>query len=180
MTVHIALLRAVNVGGHQQVAMADLRDLLTRLGFSGVRSLLQSGNLVFRSDAGAGAQLERTLEAETAKRLGVATDFFVRTAAEWRAVVARNPFREEARRDPGHLVVLFLKDEPDGKDVKALEDAIVGREEVQAVGKQLYAVYPDGQGKSRLTIALIEKKLGTRGTGRNWNTVLKLEALSGG
>ncbi|HEU5171557.1 MAG TPA: DUF1697 domain-containing protein, partial [Gemmatimonadales bacterium] len=93
MTIHVALLRAVNLGGHNQVAMSDLRDLLTRLGFVDPRSLLQSGNLVFRSAGPTGADLERLLAVEAEKRLHLRTDFFVRTGEEWNAVVARNPFR---------------------------------------------------------------------------------------
>src|SRR5574341_1527206 len=100
MTTYIALLRGINVGGHKLVAMADLRDLLTRLGFADARSLLQSGNLVFRSEKRTAAQLERLLQAEVEKRLRLRTEFFVRTAAEWKALVARNPFREAAERDP--------------------------------------------------------------------------------
>lgn len=177
MTTHVALLRGINVGGHKMVAMADLRDLLTRLGFADARSLLQSGNLVFRSEKRTAAQLERFLEAEVEKRLGLRTEFFVRTAPEWAAIVAGNPFREEAERDPGHFLVLFLKHAPDARNVKALQAAITGPELVRAEGRQAYVVYPDGIGRSRLTSTLIEKHMG-RGTGRNWNTVLKLAALA--
>jgi uncharacterized protein (DUF1697 family) len=177
MTIHVALVRGINVGGHKPVAMADLRDLFTRLGFADAQSLLQSGNLVFRSTARAGGPLERLLEAEARKRLGLQADFFVRSAKEWSAIVAHNPFRREAERDPGHLLVMVLKDAPDPKNVKALQAAITGPEIVRAVGRQAYITYPDGVGRSRLTNALIEKTLGTRGTGRNWNTVIKLEAL---
>jgi uncharacterized protein (DUF1697 family) len=178
MTTHIAVVRGINVGGHKQVAMAHLRDLLTQLGFADPRSLLQSGNLVFRGSKRTSAQLERLLEAEAEKRLGLETHFFVRTAEEWKQVVARNPFTAEAKRDPGHLLVMFLKQAPEVKNVEALQAAIVGREIVRADGAQLYVVYPDGVGRSRLTHSLIEKKLGTRGTGRNWNTVLKLRDLA--
>ena len=178
MTTHIALLRAINLGAHNAVPMADLRDLLTRLGFRDVRSLLQTGNLVFESDGSAGEQLERLLEAEAKKRLRLETDFFVRSGQEWRTVIKRNPFPREAVGDPAHLVVMFLKGAPDAKTVKALQTAITGSEVVRGVGKHLYAVYPDGIGRSRLTNALIEQKLGTRGTGRNWNTILKLGALT--
>ncbi len=178
MRVYLALLRGINVGGHKQVAMADLRALLTHLGFLDARSLLQSGNLVFRGNARTGAHLERLLEAEAAKRLHLQTDFFVRTAEEWKALVAQNPFRKEAERDPGHLLVMFLKDAPDVASVEALQAAITGPERVRAEGRHAYVVYPIGIGRSRLTNALIEKKLGTRGTGRNWNTVLKLGALA--
>jgi len=118
------------------------------------------------------------LETEAKKRLDLQTDILVRTAQEWTSVVARNPFREQARRDPGHLVVQFLKDAPRASDVRALQRAIKGPELVRAEGKQLYVVYPDGIGRSRLTNKLIEDKLSTRGTGRNWNTVLKLAALA--
>jgi uncharacterized protein (DUF1697 family) len=179
MGLQIALVRGINVGGHKQVAMAELRDLLTRLGFADARSLLQSGNLVFRSGAQTGPQLERLLEAEAEKRLGLHSDFFVRAAAQWKTIVADNPFRREAERDPGHLMVVFLKDAPEAEAVKALQAGITGPEVVRAKGRQAYIVFPDGVGRSRLTHALIEKKLGTRGTGRNWNTVMKLGALAG-
>ncbi len=159
--------------------MADLRDLLTQLGFGDARSLLQSGNLVFRGVATTSGRLERLLEAEAKKRLDLETTFFVRTAEEWKDIVARNPFPKEAERDPAHLVVVFLKDAPDAERVKALESAIAGPEIVRAHGTEAYIVYPAGIGESRLTNTLIEKKLGTRGTGRNWNTVLKLGALTG-
>ncbi len=178
MKIYLALLRGINVGGHKQVAMTDLRDFFTQLGFVGARSLLQSGNVVFRSHERTGAELERVLEVEAKKRLAFGTDFFVRSAEEWKAVVAGNPFREQARRDPGHLVVLFLKNAPNVKTVDELRAAITGSEVVRAAGRQAYIVYPDGIGRSRLTNALIERKLGTRCTGRNWNTVLKLGALA--
>lgn len=179
MTVQIALLRAVNVAGHAAVPMSDLRDLLSGLGFKEVRSLLQSGNLVFQGGRQSGAAVERLLEMEAAKRLDLTTDFFVRTAKEWDAVVAENPFRDEARRDPGHLVVMALKQAPDAAAVAALRAAIKGRETVHAEGRHAYIVYPDGIGRSRLTNRIIESKLGTRGTGRNWNTVRKLAELAG-
>ncbi|OFV81730.1 MAG: hypothetical protein A2Y78_03010 [Acidobacteria bacterium RBG_13_68_16] len=179
MTTHIALLRGINIGGHKQVAMADLRDLLTALGFADVRSLLQSGNLVFRARARTGGQLERMLETETEKRLALQTSFFVRTAEEWKAIVGHNPFREEAERDPAHLAVMFLKATPNASDVKALQAAITGPEVVRAGGRQAYVTYPNGFALSRLTNILIEKKLGTRCTGRNWNTVLRIAALAG-
>jgi uncharacterized protein (DUF1697 family) len=97
MTTYVALIRGINVGGHKLVAMADLRDFLTQLGFIEPRSLLQSGNLVFRSNARTSAQLERSLEAEARKRLALQADFFVRTAREWKTIVANNPFPEEAQ-----------------------------------------------------------------------------------
>jgi uncharacterized protein (DUF1697 family) len=178
MTIQIALLRGVNVGGHNAVAMSDLRELLTELGFVDARAILQSGNLIFRCEARTGVDLESLLETEAEKRLGLRADFLIRSAGEWREVVARNPFRKEAERDPGHLVVMFLKSAASEKDVKAVHAAIAGSEMIRGDGGHLYIVYPDGIGRSRLTNALLEKKLGIRGTARNWNTVLKIAALA--
>jgi uncharacterized protein (DUF1697 family) len=175
---HIALLRAINLAGHNKVAMSDLREILTGLGFEQVQSLLQSGNLVFRADGRTSTQLERALEAAVKRRLGLETDFFVRTASDWKAIIAGNPFPEEARRDPNHLLVMLLKTAPGREKLAALQKAITGREIVGLDGRQAYLVYPDGIGRSRLTTAAIEKQLGTRATGRNWNTVLKLGALT--
>jgi uncharacterized protein (DUF1697 family) len=176
MTSYLALLRAVNVGGKTTIGMADLRAMLGELGLAEPRSLLQSGNLLFRSEGRTAADLENLLATETEQRFGLKTDFFVRTADEWDAVVASNPFPKEAESDPGHLVVMALKEAPAAAAVAALQAAIVGRETVRAVGRQAYLVYPDGIGESKLTIQRIEKQLGTRGTGRNWNTTLKLQA----
>src|SRR5260370_41008507 len=103
MSMYVALLRGINVGGRNQVAMPGLRDLLAALGFDGVKSLLQSGNLVFESDRRTDAELERLLEVETAKRLDVSVNYLVRSANEWKTMVARNPFPDEAKHDPSHL-----------------------------------------------------------------------------
>ena len=180
MTTYIGLLRAVNLTGYNKIGMADLRELLTRLGLRGVETLLQSGNFVCQSDARNAAELERLVEGAAAKQLGLTTDVLVRSDKEWKTLIAENPFPKEAKLDPSHLLAVVLKAAPDRASVKALEQAITGREIVTVKGRCAYIVYRDGIGRSRLTSAVIEKKLATRGTGRNWNTVLKLAALAGG
>ena len=177
MTVFIALLRAVNVGGKGKLAMADLRAMAGEMGLAAPQTLLQSGNLVF-SAKGKAAELESALEAETARRFGVKTSFLIRTAAGWDALIAANPFPEEARDDPSHMVAMPLRHAPAADALQALRETIRGREKAEVAGRTLYLVYPDGIGTSKLTIAIIERKLGTIGTGRNWNTVLKLKALA--
>ena len=157
--------------------MTDLRNFLTQLGMEDVRSLLQSGNLVFGSKVRTGAELERFLETEAHDRLSLDVDFFVRTPDEWKSIIRQNPFRKEAERDPGHLIVLFLKSAAGVDDIVALQGAIRGPEIVRAKGKQAYIYVPDGQGRSKLTTAILEKHMG-RGTGRNWNTVLKLGIMA--
>ena len=175
---HVALLRAVNVGGRGSLTMTDLRAIAERLGLTDVRTLLQSGNLVFDSKGKKAAALEAALKAALKQHRGIETDFLVRSAKELDAVVAANPFPDEATSAPGRLLVMFLKDRPGAKDVQALRDAHKGPESIRQEGRELYIVYPDGIGRSKLTGSLIEKKLGTRGTGRNWNTVTRLANLA--
>jgi uncharacterized protein (DUF1697 family) len=177
MPAHVALLRAVNLPSHNKASSSELRALMTKLGLADGRTLLASGNMVFGSTGKTPAALEALLAAAAQKQLGLATEIFVRTEREWSALIAANPFRAEAKADPAHLVLMTFKDAPGAAQVAALEAAIVGRERVAAQGRHAYVVYPDGIGRSRLTVALIERKLGTRGTGRNWNTVLKLAAM---
>lgn len=178
MPAYLAFLRAVNVGGTGKLPMAELRTWLTHLGLADVRTVLQSGNALFRAGSTSPEKLEQRLTAAAAKDLGLKTTFFVRTVPAWSQVIARNPFPSEATTDPAHLVVLLLKNAPAAAQVKALQAAISGREQVRAHGRQAYVFYPDGIGESKLTLAMIEKRLGTRCTGRNWNTVQKMAALA--
>ena len=178
MTTYVALLRGINVGGNKMVPMAALRVALEKMGLSDVRTVLQSGNVIFRFAARASGTLERSLEDEVEKRLKCRADIHVRTATEWHDVVARNPFTEEAQSDPGHLLVIFFKAPIDTAKAKALQAVIPGRERIHADGRQLYVVFPDGVGTSKLP-RLVDRHLAASGTGRNWNTVLKLSALAG-
>jgi uncharacterized protein (DUF1697 family) len=176
-TRYVALLRAVNLAGRNQVSMAALREVFAHLGMAEPQTLLQSGNIVFGCPQRDAGELERILEAEVTRRLRVTTQSFVRSADEWQQIVSANPFPAEAERDPGHLLVVVFKQPTTAAAVQELQAAITGREVVRGIGRHVYIVYPDGVGRSRLTNALIEKKLGTSGTGRNWNTVLKLQAI---
>jgi uncharacterized protein (DUF1697 family) len=175
VTPHVALFRAVNVGGRKATSV-ELKALADDLGLKDARTLLQSGNLVFRS-ARAGAELEAEIERAFVLRFGFATDVLVRGPEEWRATVAANPFAAMAERDPSHLLVVALKSTPAAADVAALSAWIPGRETLAAAGRALFVGYPDGVIASKLTGALIERRLGVRGTARNWNTTTKLAAM---
>ena len=178
MTTYIGVLRAINLGAYNKIAMSDLRTMLESLGFEDPKTLLLSGNIIFKTGPGSSAKLESMLEAASTKHLNVTTDYFVRSAKEWQAIVDENPFKKEAKSDPGHLLMMCLRDAPMPAQVQALQESISGREIVKAKGRHAYFVYPDGVGRSKLTIQKIEKALGTRGTARNWNTVLKLAELA--
>jgi uncharacterized protein (DUF1697 family) len=178
LTTYIGVLRAINLGSHNKIAMSDLRAMMEKIGLEEPKTLILSGNIVFKSSSSSVEKVERMLEEASTKHLGVTTDYFVRSAKEWRAIIDANPFPKEAKSDPGRMVMMCLRDAPTPAQVKALQGAIKGREVVKAKGKQAYFVYPDGMGRSKLTIKMIEKALGTRGTARNWNTVLKLGELA--
>ncbi|QEN87247.1 DUF1697 domain-containing protein [Labrys sp. KNU-23] len=174
MMHYIALLRAINVGGNSTVKMAELRALGESLGFTGVATLLQSGNLTFEAGEAAVPDLEQRWEQAVAESFGVPAAFMIRTASEWQALIAANPFRDEAEEDPAHVLALPSKGVIAGPAVASLRAVIQGRERIAAGERCLYAHYPDGIGRSKLTTKLIERHLGTSVTGRNWNTVLKL------
>ena len=159
--------------------MSALRDFAKDLGFFDVRTILQSGNLVFDAERQGAQRLENLLESKAKTELRLGTNFFVRSVKEWKLLVEKNPFPGEAARSPGRLIVMFLRQPPNPNGLKALRDAIRGPEVVEIVEKQAYIVYPEGVGRSRLTNAVIEAKLSTRATGRNWNTVLKIAVLAG-
>ena len=174
MPSYVALLKGINVGGNRRIAMADLKTALTEAGFEAVRTVLASGNVVLDASPTDPAELERRLEAALADALDVTTDFMVRDANAWSAMIAANPFPDVAEREPGRLLVLVMKTAIDRPKVTAYLDSYVGPEDVELVGREIFIHYPEGQGNSRLSIP----RLGN-GTARNWNTVIRLATLLG-
>ena len=176
MPAFVALFRAINVGGRSTVAMSDLHAMAAGLGLGAPRTILQSGNLVFASDAVDPQALETRIEAAAKVDLGLETRVLVRSAAQWNALVAALPFPEFARDKPARLLAMPLRDAPAPPAEARLRAAIVGNERVAIHGTAAYIAYPDGIGRSKLTMALIERHLGTSGTCRNWNSVVKIAA----
>jgi uncharacterized protein (DUF1697 family) len=173
---YVALLRGVNVGGHRKVPMANLRTFAAELGLDRPATLLQSGNLVFGTRRRSTGEIEQWLEREAEKRLGLRTDFLVRSAQEWEAVVDANPFTTAARRDPSHLVVMFLKGAFARQAIEGIRAANPGPEIIHPEKRELYISFPQGMGTSKLPALMTKARLGTTATGRNWNTVVKLLA----
>src|SRR4029450_7380688 len=97
MPTYIGLLRAINLGSHNKIAMSDLRAMLEKIGLEDPKTLILSGNIVFKCAGSSCDKVEKLLEAASTKQLGVTTDYFVRTAKEWQAIVAANPFKKEAK-----------------------------------------------------------------------------------
>ena len=179
MTMRIALLRGVNVGGAKKVAMADLKAMMEALGFAEVKTLLQSGNVVFRAGDEAEADLEARLEAETGTRLGLKTSYLVRDAVQWRAIIDACPFPEEAAAEPSRTLVTVGRAAMPAEALDAVRAVMLPHEKLEAVERQVYAWFGEGMGQSKAAEVLNRKAVKAVATGRNWNTVMKIAALIG-
>ncbi|HEY7858221.1 MAG TPA: DUF1697 domain-containing protein [Candidatus Nanopelagicales bacterium] len=176
-TTYVALLRGVNVGGNRKVPMAQLRDCLAALGFTDVRTYLQSGNAVFGATSAPTGEIAARIEEALRQRFGFDVPTVVWTGAELAKVVAGNPY-PEVESEPTKLVVSFLSG-PVPPEVAAAFDLSDLPERGQVGDRVVYLHYPDGQGVSKLVPAMLERRLGrVWGTARNWRTVTALLALA--
>ena len=172
----LALFRAVNVSGTGRLPMAELREHLAARGFEDVVTYIASGNLLLTGPL-AGPELEARLEAEAASRFDLRTDVIVRDLDAWTRLVAENPFPELAAEAPARMSCMVLKSPAADGGWERLQAEAPGREPMRLIGRRLYLFHVDGAADSKLTAGFIERRLSTRGTARNWNTVLKLHAL---
>jgi len=169
MSRQVALLRGVNLG-KRKVIMSELRDLVAGAGFSDVRTLVASGNLVLDAKL-KGAKLEARLEQVILDGLGLKTDVFVRDGAQLDAIIAANPFKAFAKATPNFLVVNFMRGAASKAEMEAMQATALTGEEIKQGADCLYIKFPNGQGVSKL-------KMPKLGTARNWNTVTKLAAMA--
>ena len=176
MPVYASLLRGINVGGRNLIPMAALSEVYAEAGCTQVKTLLQSGNVVFRT-SGAPAALAKKLRAGIEERFGARPELFLRTGAQLQAALAANPFPQESKVDPSHLVLLFFDGQPPAAAAKTLAGWDRGPEQAKLAGGVLYIYYPDGMGRTKLTSAILERALGGPGTARNFSTATKLAAL---
>jgi uncharacterized protein (DUF1697 family) len=177
VTARVALLRAVNVGGRNRVPMAELRSALEDAGLRNVSTVLQSGNVVFDGPGGEDAAAS-TIRTTIVEAFGLEVGVSVRTAAELRRVVSGNPFLGGGDRpDPATLHVAFLDAKPAAPDAARLDPERSPPDAFALRGREVYLSYPNGSGRSRLTLGYLETTLGVQGTARNWRTVERLAAL---
>ena len=167
------MLRAVNVGGTSKIKMEPLRAAYASLGFKDVRSLLQSGNVLFRSSVKDPRQLARRIKQELERRFGLQIEVVIRTLPELDSIFERSPVLSP-RADPAKLLVMFLSSVPDAEGHAKLVKGHKGPEMLEIRGPEVYLYYPEGVGRSKLTTAVLERQLGAIGTARNWNTLTKL------
>jgi len=176
MTVYVSLLRAANVGGTGLIKMDALRAVHEALGLGDVRTLLQSGNVLFRSRLTDRRALVKRIVQEIERRLDVQVEVILRTLEELASIVDRGP-ELSPRADKSKLLVMFLSAVPSAAAQEALKKWHKSKELKELLeirGPEIYLYYPDGVGRSKLTSSLIEGKLETSGTARNWNTLMKL------
>lgn len=174
--LHVALLRGINVGGKNMLPMKDLAAMFTAAGATDVQTYIQSGNVVFRAGAASAKRMPALVTAAIAAKFGYQIPVVTRTAAEFVAVLAANPFLKRAA-DPRALHVAFLADTPTAAQAAALDPKRSVPDEFALRGRDLYLYLPNGAGRTKLTNAYLDRTLGTISTGRNWNTVQKLAAL---
>lgn len=167
MPVHVALLRAINVGGTGMLAMADLRAICEALGFGDVKTYIQSGNVLFRSDLPA-PDAAASLASALGEKLGRAPGVMIRNAGQLQAIADTSPF-PDAKTNLLHVVFL-----PDAAPADALDKFVApDGEEVQIAGHEIYVHYPNGSGRSKMKLPALKT-----GTARNLNTVRKLAELA--
>ena len=175
MTTFIGMIRGVNVGGHKKLPMAALKALCDSLKLTSAKTHLNSGNVVFQSTRKDRPQLRRDLEDAIRKKIGIDVKVILRTPDEIRCAMTANPF---PKRDPSRLLIMFLEGEPSDGAMEALREAHAGPEKMHFAGQELVIDYVNGVGRSKLTNAVIERKLAVAGTARNWNTVSRLLELA--
>jgi uncharacterized protein (DUF1697 family) len=178
MAVIISMLRGVNVGGHNKIKMEALRALYESLKLRDAQTYVQSGNVIFRTDERDILRLTKRIEDGIEWKFGFRPDVILRTAAEMRDVVARNPFAKRRGIEPGKLLVSFLASDPGEEGREKLRQMKCDPEELRIEGREIYIYFPNGMGRSKLSLGALEKMLKTPGTGRNWNSVTKMMEMA--
>lgn len=178
MPVLISFLRAVNVGGHNMIKMDALRELYESLGLRPARTYLQSGNVVFKTGERDPAQLTQKIENAIERSHGFRPDVVIRTTAELKDVIRRNPFAKWRDIDPRKFLVTFLARTPAPEDVEKVSKIKAEPEEMHIDGREVYIYFPNGLARPKLSWTQVAKNLKTTGTARNWNTVTELLAMA--
>jgi uncharacterized protein (DUF1697 family) len=176
MNSFIALLRGINVGGHNKIPMPELRSLGGDLGWNNVQSYIQSGNLLFKADTAA-TNLENDLERAIARRFGFSIPVIMRTATDWAAYVGANPYPEASQKEPNLVMLVLAKAPPKPDAVERLRERAAAGERIAQVDDALWIHYTGGSARSKLSPALLDRLIGSPATMRNWRTTLKLDEL---
>jgi len=177
VTTYIALLRGINLGPRNKIAMADLRDLLDGLGHGDVRTHILSGNAIFTSRRRSVPALEAEIERAIKARFGFDIAVLIRTRDELARLVKANPF-EDAKKEPSRCFAIFVSRNPPKAKLDAFDPATYAPDEIRLGDRVIYAWLPNGVAGSKVLGLLTDKRLGVTTTNRNWNTTTKLLELA--
>lgn len=173
MGTHVALLRGINLAGKNRLPMKDLSALFTDAGCTDVRTYVQSGNVVFQAGPNLARRVPDVIEKAIRERFGISVPVVTRSAAELRKVAKANPFLARDR-DTSALHVAFLAAKPTATQITSLDPDRSPQDEFTVLGREVYLRLPNGVGRTKLSNAYLDAKLGTTSTLRNWRTVLNL------
>ncbi len=176
LQTHIALLRGVNVGGRNKLAMRDLAAIFEACGCEDVRTYIQSGNVVFSAPRALAKQVSRCVEEAIAQRFNITSPVITRSAKELADAIASVPFRG-GDADESKLHVAFLARKPHRAAVESLDPNRSPGDVFAVMGREIYLHLPEGVARTKLTNDYFDKALGTTSTVRTWRTVLKLAEM---
>ena len=172
MPSHLALLRGINVGGKNKLPMRTLVQIFEELGGKNIRTLIQSGNVVFDASPRLIDTLAAKVSSRIRKDLGLSVPVQLRNARELRKALRSHPLAAGA--DEGALAVAFLSDKPTAAQVRLLDPDRSPGDHFRVVGREIYLLLPNGAARSKLTNAYFDRTLETVSTARNWRTCQKL------
>jgi uncharacterized protein (DUF1697 family) len=170
----ICMLRGVNVGGHNKIKMDALRALLESMKLKSSQTYVQSGNVVFLSEEKDLEGLSKRIQDAIQRKFGFSPDVVLRSAADVRRVIEKNPFSGRKDVEAAKLLVCFLAEKPSKTARESLGKVDARGEELHFQGNELYIYFRNGVGQTKLSWSALEKALDSAYTGRNWNTVTKL------
>jgi uncharacterized protein (DUF1697 family) len=179
MPHYVALLRSVNVAGHGRLSMPEVKESFLALGHADVSTYIQTGNVLFQSPSKSTAKLAAGIEQQLEQDFGSSPAVILRTLAELLHVIKTSPFPKQGA-DPARHHVTFLAEKPNRERLDSFSAPASGRDELVIIDREVYVHTPDGYGNSKLSGAMLERRLGVVSTTRNWNTVTKLGELAGG
>jgi uncharacterized protein (DUF1697 family) len=171
MSIFISLLRGINVGGQKRLSMDTLRGIYEELGFTHVRSYVQSGNVIFASEDKTRSVLVSLIEAGIEQTCGYHVEVYIRQADEIRHILTGNPFLTGRNEDPSRLHVTFYYQAPSETVLGKITVPVGIIDEFALAEMAVYLFCPNGYGKTKLSNSFFERKLGMPVTTRNWNTV---------
>jgi uncharacterized protein (DUF1697 family) len=179
MQTYISILRGINVGGQKQIQMADLKALYVELKFKDVITYIQSGNVIFKTDAKAANQsLADKIEKAILIKYQFDVRVLIRTIEELKKIITNNPFLNEKKIDIDKLHITFLSDKPVTEMIESINKLDYSPDKFIIAGKEVYLYCPNGYGRTKLSNNFFENKLNVFATTRNWKTVNKLAELA--